>query len=142
MQGAAEGDVDDLHTPADREQRHARVQGLAGQLQIEAVLFVVDVVDGLVDLGFAVAVRGEVAAARQQQAVEPGEARRHVGGGGVGRVDGGRFAAGPPDGLDQGAGVDLGGVAQCGGGGGEAGGDSDQRARQGCEAVTTGSRWS
>jgi hypothetical protein len=126
LQGAAEGDVDDLHAPADRQQRQPEVQRLPGDRQVEGVLDVVHVVDTGVGVRGAVAVRGDVAAAGEQDTVEAGEPGGDVRIGLVGRVDGRRFAAGPPDGLDERTGVDLGGEAQGGGGGGETGRDGDQ----------------
>ena len=74
FQAAAEGDVDDLQPAADREQGQARVQGLPGDFEVEGVLEVVDVVHAVMGVGRAVAVRGEVTAAREQDAVEAGKA--------------------------------------------------------------------
>ena len=125
LQGAAEGDVDDLEAAADGEQWHARLEGVPGDVEVEGVLEGVDVVDGVVGVGGAVAGGGEVAAAGEQDAVEAGQPG---GGAGVRRVDARRFTARSPDGLDQGAGVDLGGVPEGGGRGREAGGDRDQGA--------------
>lgn len=54
-----------MEAPADGEQWRPGVQGLAGEGQVEGVLFVVDVVDAVVRLGVPVAVGGQVPAAGQ-----------------------------------------------------------------------------
>jgi hypothetical protein len=112
FQGATEGHVDSLEAATHGQQRKAQVQGPAGDFEVEGVLDVVDVVDAVVGVGGSVAVGSEVTATGEQDTVEAGETRGHVRDGGISRVDGRRFAAGPPHRLDQGAGVDLGGVPQ------------------------------
>ena len=126
FQGAAERDVHHLQSAADRQQGEAGVQCRAGGFQVEGVLEIVDVVDAVVGVGGAVAVRGEVAAAGQQNTGETGEPGRHIGVRGVGRMEGEGFAARPPDGLDEGAGIDLGCEPQGRGGRRESGGNGYQ----------------
>ena len=61
---AAEGHVDQLPATTHRQQRHAGVQGPAGDRQVEGVLLLVDVVDGGVGDRLAVQRGRDVAAAR------------------------------------------------------------------------------
>ena len=74
FEGAAQGDVDDLEAAADRQHGEAHVECLTGDFEVEGVLEVVDVVDAGVNTLRAVVVRGEVAAAGEQDAVEAGQA--------------------------------------------------------------------
>ena len=98
VEGAAAGDVEDLHPAADAEQRHVALDRAARQGQLEAVAFGPDAPGLGVRLG-PVARRVDIGAAGEDQRVEQVEHPVGLGlGGGVGRQQ----DRGPTRTLDRG----------------------------------------
>src|SRR5581483_4882418 len=91
-EGAAEGHVQDLHPATDGEGRHADPVGLEEQLDLEGVAVGLYAVDLRIRL-LAVASGIDVAAAAEQQAVDPGEQLRRGGGLAGQQQDGSRAGA-------------------------------------------------
>ena len=98
VEGAAAGDVEDLHPAADPEQRHLALDRALRQRQFEAVALGPGALRLRVRLG-PVAGRVDVGAAGEDQGVEPVEDPVGIGlGGGVGRQQ----DRGPAGALDGG----------------------------------------